>query len=799
VKVSFFQTVTEVAPFLHDLQGGWEELVSILGKHEFVFTHRSQVPLFSPAEFSGGRANANVIRLHFGVLDLDDVPTASFLGLLERWTQEGRAFYWYTTWSHQEADSKGLVRARVLVPFSRPVEPFEWPEVWKKLYAETDGLADPQCKDLGRCYFTPASPPGTEALALSGTTSGTLPFDVDAIGKALAVVTLAKKNFGYKQLSSLVATLKRSRNETKRWLREKLEALIAGESLAEPGDRDNTVWNLACAILDEFPEADPRKIAACFGPSLAVMERDHPGAPSLENVLSKLERKQTEKVVGEVVSDNQLLEEKRRRIRLAFGYSTRDTPYTQDELEAFTKSLELPHKDYLRSHWIVQKDQSYYILLAGYYQGPFTWAELEKAAQTYLAPAYSAGVETMKVNQWGEFQAKSAKELVEDYGTLARTIYMDFCADQTTFDPKTATVVEATCPLRVRVAEYSPEIAHWLTLLGGETHHKLLDWLSVVTRVNEPCAALYLEGAKGVGKSLLAEGVSRLWTDQGTVPLVDAMANFNQAVTRCPLVFADETVPNDYRGNSRTGELRQLIQARTRTLNRKYLAPATLRGSIRLVLAANNADLLHSNEHLTLNDIEAIVDRVVHVDATDAKEAQAYLEALPRATKDSWVEGDGIAKHCLWLRDNHTIPNHHRFLVSGDKSALHRRLTVSSGIRSAVCCWLVGYLMGPAKMDATGKLLARVNKGRLLVNVRALSDQWELYPTNVKPPAVGEIAKALVGISKAETVQLTDGTGTKTHYRVVDRDNLVSWASDYGFALPEAIDEALQKDTKVKP
>lgn len=791
MKVSVFRSITELAPFLHELD--WEQLTGLLSTFEEGFQNKKQLPLFSPGEFVGPRAAKNVTRVHFGVMDLDDIPTDQFLALVERFRDQGKALHWYSSWSHYKAEERGLVRARVVVPFSRPVESFEWADTWGKLYAQLDGLPDPQCKDVSRGYFFPANPPGFEGRGLYGTTVGA-PFDVDQQTLALVIPT-KKKPFGYPQLKAMLANLKRAKTDKKRWLRDKVEALVAGESLAEPGERDTTVWSLVCAILDEYPEADPTKLAACFGPSLAIMEREAPGAPTVESVLGKIERKQAEKEATLVVEKTTGLEERRRRIRLAFGYSPRDTPYTQEELVGFTKTLGLPSQEYLKNHWILQKDQSYYLLLSGSYQGPFTWAELEKAAQTILAPAYTAGVEVYKPNQWGELTPKSAKELVEEYGSLVREIVVDLSAEKASFNIRTGTLVEAPCPPRITTPEYNPDIARWLELLGGETHHKLLDWLSVVTRIDVPCAALYIEGAKGVGKSLLAEGISRIWTDQGPAPLVDVMAQFNATATRCPLVFADEAVPKDLKGQSRTGELRQIIQARTRTLNRKYLAPATLRGCIRLILAANNADLLNSSEHLTVNDIEAIVDRVVHLDASTAKAAQEFLDSLPPGTTMAWVE-EGIAKHCLWLRDNHTIQGHHRFLVSGDKSALHRRLTVSSGIRSAVCCWLVGYLIQPTKVDITKKLLVRVYKGNLLVNVRSIADMWELYPTNTKAPPVGEIAKALVGISKRDTVQLTDGTGTKTHYRVVDRDNLIAWATDYGYATAEALVAALEKDTQ---
>lgn len=797
LKLSVFQSVTDVAPNLHEFPS-WNELLLFLGGHRFDYPHKKAVPLFSPAEFQGNRTNANAKTFHFGVMEFDDTPEDSLLELLQRWTQRGTAFHLYSTWSHPEATQQGKVRVRLLVPFSRPVEAWEWPVVWETLWRDCDCLPDEQDKDAQRCYFFPSAPSGTENLAVSVTRDGD-PWNPDSppLKGEIVPVTPTRKleSINAKHLQALITKTKKSRSPNKVMILSPLENLLAGDSYAEPGERDNITWKLICTILDEFPNAHPQSVANLFVASLQIMEHQHRGAPTVEGVRDKVERKQAEKVIAEVTEGREVQEERKRKIRMTFGFSDRDWPYTNQELQLFAQKLGLPSVEFLRSYWIVQKDNSYYLLVAGVYQGPFTWAELERAAQIYLAPAFTAGVDTHTLDRWGTLQPKGSKELVSEYGTIARAICTDLIAQEATYDPKTGTMTEAPCPFRVTEPKYDPLVAEWLRLLGGETHHKLLDWLAVLTRIDEPCAALYLEGQKGVGKSLLAEGVARLWTERGPIPLADTMKEFNNRATECPVVFADEAIPTDFQGHARTGELRQLIQTRTRTLRRKFLGDATLRGCIRLILAANNADLLSSSEHLTVNDIEAIVDRVVHVDANEATACRKFLEGLPKQVIWSWVNQDVIAKHVLWLRDNHAVDTRHRFLVSGDKSALHRRLTVSSGIRSAVCCWLVSYLLDPRKFDVAGTLLVRVYRGKLYANVRALANQWLLYDTNTKPPAVGEIAKALVGISVADTRQFKDGSGTRTHYREVDTANLISWAEDFGFATREGIEAALSKDT----
>lgn len=177
----------------------WHNFLDLLSTYEFR-DEKLGGPLFSPCEFldapdSSGKykSKENAKCLHFGVLDLDGVsqtgisssePAASHSvkGLTEPQFQAIYAkaasldAFLYTTWSHPEAAVAGRIRARLLVPFSRPVSASEWPAVWPRLAHEfgtilsADGseesLAfDGSCKDPSRFYFSPALPRGAEWAA----------------------------------------------------------------------------------------------------------------------------------------------------------------------------------------------------------------------------------------------------------------------------------------------------------------------------------------------------------------------------------------------------------------------------------------------------------------------------------------------------------------------------------------------------------------------------------------------------------------------------------------------------------
>lgn len=793
IRISVFESTTSVEAIVRE--ASWEEMSLLFTSHSFDFASKLDAPMFSPAEFKGPRSKVNAVRAHFGVIDIDKQPEDRVVKLIERLRNSGRSFVFYTTWSHHEYTQRGLVGARLVFPFDRPVESWEWDEFWPRMNKDHDDLADPKCKPLSMVYYLPSAPAGTEDLAIVDVNYGK-PYFVGGPAKPTEV-KVHTRHISVSDLQAILKDLKHARAAGKVWFRSHLHKLISGESLAEPGERDDTLWKLACCILDERPSADPDKLAALFAPSLQVMALEARDCPTVANIADKIRRKQQEKAEDQVaatVSDN---DERKRMIRMAFDLQERDWPYTPQELAEFSRSLDCGVED-LRQFWIIQKDASYYVFVAGRYRGPFTFAEVEKAAQQYLAPAHSAGVELYTMSVRGDIYPKDAKHLVRDYGTLAQTVYVDMTAQRSYYDRHRRVIVEAPCPMRVSEPVFSPEVDKWMRLLGGEQASKLVDWLSVATKLDEPCAAVYLDGMKDVGKSLFAEGVARLWTDRGSVALADAMSAWNSTITGCPLIFADEAVPKDFRGMTRTGELRAFIQARTRTLKRKFLADAIFRGCIRLVLAANNSDLISTGEQLTVNDIEAITDRVLHIDCTQAREARDYLKSLGKQRVRQFVEEDEIAKHALWLRDNHVADTSHRFLVAGDRSRMHRRLTTSSGLRSAVCNWLVAYLLEPQKIDATGSYLVRVSDGALYANVRALSKHWQMYETNVDPPQTGALSNAISGLSTGEKKQFIDGQENRTWYWKIDQDNLVAWAEDSGYASKENIEKALSRNTKTK-
>jgi hypothetical protein len=791
----------------------WEALVALIGPPQPRVSKKGQA-MFSPAEWPGGAAKkkASVIRVHFGVLDLDDIAEDA---MIEICAGLPCSYVLVSSWQHGK--DPGLVRCRLIVPFSRPVEVQEWPRFWP-IFSQTigRGYQDNSCSDPSRCFFIPSHPhpapappiymvrtrqphaldvddllaraPATRRLDPSQPLFDRPPASAhEAIAALLTSEGLQYEGMTLTAFDLRMLARKWSRaGKYKKWLSEKIYKICDGESFADDGERDTTLFKVSAGLAEAFPHASAKSLAAFMQPSLDAMGLDGPGAAE---AIEKLRRKQAEPRM-EAIS------------RIAeFFNNKRATPYTEDEIRLFSALQSCTLGEFHR-RWIVQRGRTFYLFAGllsphgscahGDYIGPYTQDDAANAARRELSPAVSAGV-TFDVITEKSVRAKSITELVKDYGQVARKTIIDLTADYSCYDAEKRQFVEATAPLRDLTPLYNEQIDMWLFAIAGLHYERLCEWIAAVTLLRDPCAALYLEGAKGVGKSLLASGLARLWSDAPT-DLDQALSSFNESLCHNPLVFGDEKVPTDARGRMRTSEIREFIQARTRVLKRKFQHPVTMHGCIRLILASNNEELLHTTENLTSHDIGAISERIFHLPVQ--KQAADVLETLKKHDAQltvKWIEGDLIARHALYLRDTITIDRRNRFLVSGESDKLTRKLSTSSGARSAVCHWIVSWLLNPEKLSQTqGRENIRVIDGRVYVMSRALVEQWEMYTTNMDPPEAGVVARALAGISTGRT-HLKDAKGRLTYFRIVDEQLLIAWAESAGYATEQTIREILVK------
>lgn len=799
-----------------------------------------ETPAWSPCEYRAGsnRAKANVLRVGALVIDfdggtaeqlkaiasrvgcaVDEIPRAERAAMAAENVAtlnarlHGLAHIAHTSWSHNT--DKKPIALRIAVKLSRAVEAAEWPKFWRNANAYFGGLIDPATKDASRLFFCAALPVGTDERQHRVISNPGEALDVDRILGADASNNTSESDasiaaalgFGadgsagkgnpitLDEINEFAHEIARSKNPKKSDVGRRLKKMVLGEPFALSGNADplggidNAIFRMCAFLAERFFDRDANAVAKMFERSLAEHFKRDGDTHTLDSVVDKFNRVADEVRQKRTEADKQVLVARGRRIREAFQ-SDRVEGYTPDELLAFG---DMDHK------WVIQNGSSFYLFFDGDYRPPVGDKAVIAAAARDLAPAHTAGVEVFESVEGGVPRPKSPLALVLDYGAVSHDVIVDLTAQRSHFDSPTRTFVEASCPRRVLEAKYNPAVDEWIRSIGSE---ELEQWIALCTRLDRPCAALYAEGVKGAGKSLLAHGLARLWSTGGPTTAANAIGGtWNDDIARCPLVFADEALPPKVRASGYTGEIREFIQANRRPLARRYKPNATMIGAVRMILAANNKNLLETNEALTPNDIAAIAERFIYVFMP-----QAAADVLARYGRDFvdrvFLQEDGLAGHALWLAETKkNLPNGRFFFEHGSEE-IARTLTTQSGMRGSVCTWLVMFLLnpGPVKMlTGNGPAQVFVDRGELYASAQALATYWPAYKTNRNPPSPAQAGSALRGLSHEGVIERDDLT-----FYHLDRRNLLTWAEESGYCSAEQISRSLagltdDKNTSTAP
>jgi hypothetical protein len=541
-----------------------------------------------------------------------------------------------------------------------------------------------------------------------------------------------------------------------------METVLKGQSFAQPGDRDRVLQRVASIIAYLAPDRSPSELAEeILSDSLATFDDVDQGKYTQEDRLEwaaeKIERAQSEARRDRVIKERQdkaladvLLTQARsaprrdQRLGAAEGGA-----YSDAEIAAYATQQGTTPQGF-RKRWIIQKGTAFYVYVNGDYQLPLSATELDVSLPRDLSPAVQQGYITlMTQTKNGEPRQKSTKEILADYASVARTVITRLDLGFSYYDESTQTFYEASCPIRPLEPAYNPEVDHWLSLLGGTGASKLLDWVATVTNLDKQSSALYLQGVGGTGKTLLSHGLARLWHQGSPTELISVLGDWTEDMSKCPLISADEQIPQSFRGQRSSAELRALIGNSGRTLKRKYLSNTSLVGAVRLILSANNADMLVFDETLSQADLEAVSGRFLHI--TPDITAKNYLQSIDTS---GWVEDDVIAKHALWLRDNRTVIHGRRFLVEGSAQEVATMLATRGGVAGRVSEWLVRYICdtkGSNVVATSG--LAVIGNHEYLVNTNAVVGFWDNYVKSSKVPSTPQVGSALRNLATGEQVR----------------------------------------------
>lgn len=735
----------------------------------------------------GPHSNAAVVAAHAIGLDIEDRTEAQIEAALAALAPYEWALY--STHKHAaEAasnDPDRRARLRVILPLAEPLAPVDFVRAWEKLDAATNAIADRKTRNIGRLFFLPSTYDPT--IAITHRNRGRWLSSTDLLDSALTALVAGSRTVeGAKRIRSALRTMPVSETaDDGRGLKEIARRVLAGEPLAERGDRHNAALALTIWLAQRLREPPTSaEVLQVFRASLEAAKAEDPSSPGEADLVAAWEG-----AVAKVAAWREEDASERHEKALAHQVAQAGTgdAYGPAELAAIAAAQGCT-VDSLAKRWILHAaDQTYYLLDGeGGYQGPFGASNGRTAAVSILA---RAPVRLNALTQSG-MRRRTLQEIAEDAGSASSRVVVDLTRQRSVYDADRKILYEAARPIRTDFAPaYNAQIDEWLRIFAGPNYEKLCDWLACAPRLDRLLCALYFSGAPSAGKTIFAMGVAQLWAE--TPAKFDQVigSSFNEELIRCPLILADEDFGQQrYNARDLTGQIRSMISTVERTVTRKYMPPCALRGAVRLVIAANNDFLLSSRESLSGQDLEAIAQRFLYIRA--GHDASEFFATLAPAERERW-KTEGIARHALWLRDNREVQPGRRFWVEGDITEMHRLVTITSDWTSRVCEWLVRYLMQPTPYANRGDGLIRVGQGKLLVNEQALIDGWRLYYPDTKvEPETAKIGAAMRAIS-GDARPCLRWNGRRLRYREINIETLFAWSDAYGIGERSTMESTL--------
>ena len=167
---------------------------------------------------------------------------------------------------------------------------------------------------------------------------------------------------------------------------------------------------------------------------------------------------------------------------------------------------------------------------------------------------------------------------------------------------------------------------------------------------------------------------------------------------------------------------------------------------------------------------------------------------------NDWVEGGGIARHCLALReDRPLVGKGTRFIVEGNETPMHRKLVMRGSADELVFEWLARFASDPDKVltrykGANEPPRAQIGEDQVLVNTQGVVDCLDAYKlSDNKKLSAQRIGKALKKFSIGQTRPRELGL---IRFYSVKPDMVIEWAMDNQVGDEDKINANLKRDLK---
>jgi hypothetical protein len=465
----------------------------------------------------------------------------------------------------------------------------------------------------------------------------------------------------------------------KKWLKGHgcYPCLFEHEKVAPVGQRDQTLTSyVGDAVNQLFTKTQTTKehiYALFYETVLTTLEPDKDTPDWLRKLWELVERFWAKTMAQAEARAEQIqvlaltTEQKKRQIVQGMKEWCDDPRlHTQDEAEA----LQFMHEHLL----CALEDRVFVMTLNGRYdniplRGPSVPARIRELGLSDI-------IMTEVTSKNGELRPLSTRDLLKYYGTNVSALQAqigDHGGWISHIETEKACLNVKTYARRHDLSpEYNAAVDEWLQLLGGADYEKLCKWigLSLAFDKGQICA-LAIIGPAGCGKKMLVTGLGEAITTRRVVDASEVFGNFNSGLLESPFVNVDEGWPM---GVQPADMFRRFTGGNTNTINRKFLATSTLVAPLRLILTANNNDIimdLSGKRDLTRRDQEALEIRLFPIEVDE--EARVWLRQKGgHEFTQGWIRGDGgqpskwtLAKHFLYLYEKHKHESDPRFLVEG--------------------------------------------------------------------------------------------------------------------------------------
>jgi hypothetical protein len=726
------------------------------------------------------RKKANIVRMaSIFIVDLDRLDQDQYDALLE--TLDPVSCIVYPSYSNLSQRKDYTYCIRAIIELDREYEPEHYPTVWDSLNRRLGGLIDPATRahpELG--YHIPSAPYSSGTVTVLRNSGNVWVVD-DLIAKA-APLDLAETTAPSGTPPSVRAVkiqigawARGARDQESANLALAAKALLEGKNTIPVGEgvRNDTLIRLAGHLANMWPDSRADGIAQTFegvGWDQLNIDRKYP----LESFASMIERCQES-------TRAQRAQEQSAKIQHA-TCGERTTTVTPDEI----RDLEERYGEDWAQHLIAVRNKDCYLLRPDgtYNPIPHLKDNLLLACRDHFT-VFGDHVEYAYQSADGP-KRKTLQQFLEEYGTVINNVIFDLCRPHGGWDAKTRTIF---LPVGIRQAEpvEHPEIQAWL----GCMDPILCDVISQLTQHEFMCPALVLTGTKNTGKTLLANGVSQIYSE-GPTMAKDAFSEFNgNELRRCPIIFMDEASTEQYKKEGTT-LLRRFLSQRSWALNEKYQTRTELRGFFRLLIAANSEEILATTEEMTAEDRNAFSERLVHVNMDPGREVLEQYDH--KYIQKNWLDGRMLAEHALFLCETWQVQNPGtRFVVQQPKNTFHAGISSRAGTPQDVLYWLLSYLQNPAPAIAAHWPI-EVKDNQLRVHPEAIIKHWEAYHNAHRIPSPAAIAIAVRAISTGREGRrkLAPSRGSRNSY-TIDTDQLR--AANERFGVLDDLDVALSRET----